>query len=475
MPRTTRLIALLLALTTLSGALAACSQKSATAGLPTQLPTGDATTTTVPLPVDAPPCVQDPNGVGHPAPQGSRPGDLIASSELVGRYAQTEGFPTHARAWRISYVSTGVDEHDLQIVCGMVAAPADGPKEFAGSGRMLAWSHGTSGLQQACLPSLLPEKSLWGKMADGINNVAWGSGTGARNGEAATRLERALQILTTLHGPDSPRLGNALNSLGSAYLRSGRYAEAEALLVRATTMAEAAGGPSHPDVVTPLNNLALSHERQGRYADATVFSFHAVKIVTTAEGGLVTTQDAALANQLQLLRSHGMTREAAHMHHAPDGPWYYEQVALGFNYRQTDVQAALGLSQLGRLQAMHERRIELADRYDTLLADLPLRLPARLADRVSAWHLYAVEVDAARTPVRRLDVFNALRAAQIGVNVHYIPIHTQPYYRALGFQPGDFPAAEQYYAQAVSLPLFPALTAAQQDHVAATLRRALAA
>ena len=212
-----------------------------------------------------------------------------------------------------------------------------------------------------------------------------------------------------------------------------------------------------------------------RYADATVFSFHAVKIVTTAEGGLVTTQDAALANQLQLLRSHGMTREAAHMHHAPDGPWYYEQVALGFNYRQTDVQAALGLSQLGRLQAMHERRIELADRYDTLLADLPLRLPARLADRVSAWHLYAVEVDAARTPVRRLDVFNALRAAQIGVNVHYIPIHTQPYYRALGFQPGDFPAAEQYYAQAVSLPLFPALTAAQQDHVAATLRRALAA
>lgn len=207
MPRTTRLIALLLALTTLSGALAACSQKSATAGLPTQLPTGDATTTTVPLPVDAPPCVQDPNGVGHPAPQGSRPGDLIASSELVGRYAQTEGFPTHARAWRISYVSTGVDEHDLQIVCGMVAAPADGPKEFAGSGRMLAWSHGTSGLQQACLPSLLPEKSLWGKMADGINNVAWGSGTGARNGEAAdgalqTALNRGWVVSATDYQPN---------------------------------------------------------------------------------------------------------------------------------------------------------------------------------------------------------------------------------------------------------------------------------
>lgn len=201
------MIALLVALTTVSGALASCSQKSATAGLPTELPSGDATTTTVALPVDAPPCVQHPNGVGQPAPQGAQPGDLIASYELVGPHAQTEGFPTNARAWRISYVSTGVDEHDLQIVCGMVAAPADGPKEFSGSGRMLAWSHGTSGLQQACLPSLLPEKSLWGKMADGINTVAWGSGFGARNGEPAngalqTALNRGWVVSATDYQPN---------------------------------------------------------------------------------------------------------------------------------------------------------------------------------------------------------------------------------------------------------------------------------
>ena len=212
-----------------------------------------------------------------------------------------------------------------------------------------------------------------------------------------------------------------------------------------------------------------------QYADATVFSCHAVKIVTTAEGGLVTTHSAALAQRLQLLRSHGMTRDAGLMTCEPDGPWYYEQVALGFNYRLTDLQAALGLSQLQRLDALQAARVALADRYDLLLAGLPLRLPVRQADRVSAWHLYAIEIDAQRCDVQRRDVFNALRAAQIGVNVHYIPIHTQPYYRQLGFKQGDFPAAERYYAQTISLPLFPALTHAQQDFVVSTLRQALAA
>jgi UDP-4-amino-4,6-dideoxy-N-acetyl-beta-L-altrosamine transaminase len=212
-----------------------------------------------------------------------------------------------------------------------------------------------------------------------------------------------------------------------------------------------------------------------QYADLSVFSFHAVKIVTTAEGGLVTTQDAGLARRLQLLRSHGMTRDAAEMEHAGDGPWYYEQQLLGYNYRMTDLQAALGLSQLERIEAMHARRVALADRYDGLLAGLPLALPARLADRVSSWHLYAVEVQAgAGVPPRRA-VFEHLRAAGIGVNVHYIPVHLQPYYARLGFRPGDCPAAEAYYAGAISLPLFPALTDAQQDRVAATLRAALQA
>lgn len=207
------------------------------------------------------------------------------------------------------------------------------------------------------------------------------------------------------------------------------------------------------------------------WADLTVFSFHAVKIVTTAEGGVVTTNDDELAESLRHLRSHGITRDTALMQGEPDGPWYYEQIELGYNYRLTDLQAALGSSQLRRLDAMQERRAALADRYDAILADLPLDLPHRSNDRTSAWHLYAVEIRQPGPP--RKNVFEAMRAANIGVNVHYIPIHTQPYYRDLGFKRGDFPASERYYNNAISLPLFPALTDEQQDFVAATLRSAL--
>jgi UDP-4-amino-4,6-dideoxy-N-acetyl-beta-L-altrosamine transaminase len=209
------------------------------------------------------------------------------------------------------------------------------------------------------------------------------------------------------------------------------------------------------------------------FADATVFSFHAVKVMTSAEGGIVTTHDAALAKQLRLLRSHGMTREPADLERGAEGPWVYEQQALGFNYRLTDLQAALGSSQLRRLDAMRAAREALADRYDRLLADLPLRLPPRRPDRRSAWHLYAVELAGASDSPTRAEVFAALREARIGVNVHYIPIHTQPYYRRLGFRAGQFPAAEAYYAHALSLPLFPAMNAAQQDRVVAVLRGAL--
>jgi UDP-4-amino-4,6-dideoxy-N-acetyl-beta-L-altrosamine transaminase len=217
----------------------------------------------------------------------------------------------------------------------------------------------------------------------------------------------------------------------------------------------------------------LGRPAGSQFADLSVFSFHAVKIVTSAEGGMVTTQDADIAKRLRLLRSHGMTRDSAELEGKSEGPWYYEQVALGFNYRLTDLQAALGLSQLGRLAEMHSKRKARAERYDALLSDLPVRLPARLSDRESAWHLYAIELDNQRTQASRLNVFNALRDAQIGVNVHYIPIHTQPYYKRLGFKVGDFPAAEQYYAQAISLPLFPALTDAKQDKVVEVLRVAL--
>jgi dTDP-4-amino-4,6-dideoxygalactose transaminase len=210
------------------------------------------------------------------------------------------------------------------------------------------------------------------------------------------------------------------------------------------------------------------------FADATVFSFHAVKIVTTAEGGIVATRDERLAARLRALRSHGMTRNPLEMERDCEGAWYYEQQSLGFNFRMTEVQAALGLSQLTRLDAMGSRREALAERYDRLLAGLPILRPPRLPDRQSSWHLYVIEVDEARTSRTRADVFQCLRDAGIGVNVHYIPIHTQPFYARLGFKRGDFPASERYYSRAISIPLFPALTEDQQDRIVKVLAGALA-
>jgi UDP-4-amino-4,6-dideoxy-N-acetyl-beta-L-altrosamine transaminase len=210
------------------------------------------------------------------------------------------------------------------------------------------------------------------------------------------------------------------------------------------------------------------------FADATVFSFHAVKIVTTAEGGIVTTPDKQLADRMRALRSHGMTRNPLEMERACEGAWYYEQQSLGFNFRMTEVQAALGLSQLGRLDGMRLRREALAARYDLLVAGLAVLRPPRLPDRQSAWHLYVVEIDETRTPKTRAEVFEHLRNSGIGANVHYIPIHTQPYYARLGFRRGDFPASEHYYSRAISIPLYPALTENQQDRIVDALSGALA-
>lgn len=212
----------------------------------------------------------------------------------------------------------------------------------------------------------------------------------------------------------------------------------------------------------------------GRYSDVTVFSFHPVKIITSAEGGMALTQRADLAQRMALLRSHGITREAAEMEQPPAGPWVYEQVALGFNYRMTELQAALGLSQLQRLAPFLQARHRLAAHYDQALAGLPLTLPWRDTRDHSALHLYVVRVQPA-APLDRAALFARLRECGIGVNVHYIPVHTQPYYRRLGFAPGDFPEAERYHAEALSLPLFASMTDAQQASVVDALHGALAA
>lgn len=212
----------------------------------------------------------------------------------------------------------------------------------------------------------------------------------------------------------------------------------------------------------------------GRYSDVTVFSFHPVKIITTGEGGLALTQDAALAAKMALLRSHGITREAGDMTDAPHGPWYYQQVELGYNYRMTELQAALGLSQLQRLDAYVTRRHALAQRYDRLLAGLPVTTPWQHPDAYSGLHLYVIRLQLDRIRRSHREVFDALRTAGIGVNLHYIPVHTQPYYARMGFAAADFPEAMRYYAEAISLPMFATLTEAQQDMVVGALQKALA-
>jgi UDP-4-amino-4,6-dideoxy-N-acetyl-beta-L-altrosamine transaminase len=211
----------------------------------------------------------------------------------------------------------------------------------------------------------------------------------------------------------------------------------------------------------------------GRYSDITVFSFHPVKIITTAEGGMALTNNAELATRLGLLRSHGITRDPALMTHAMDGPWYYQQVALGFNYRMTDMQAALGVSQMTRLTDYVKRRQEIAQRYNQLLAELPITLPWQHPDNYSAYHLYVIRLQLDRIGATHLHVFEALRAKDIMVNLHYIPVHTQPYYQQMGFKQGDYPEAEQYYREAISIPMHATLTPDEQVFVVNSLREAM--
>ena len=211
----------------------------------------------------------------------------------------------------------------------------------------------------------------------------------------------------------------------------------------------------------------------GRYSDITIFSFHPVKIITSAEGGAAVTNREDLAEKMLLLRSHGITRDEELMSKAADGPWYYQQIELGYNYRMTELQAALGLSQMQRLEAFVIKRHKLASRYDELLQDLPITLPWQHPDSYSARHLYVIRLQLEQINITHLDVFNALRAAGVLVNLHYIPVHMQPYYQKLGFASGQFPKAEQYYKEAISIPLFSAMTEGQQDTVCSTLKTIL--
>ena len=210
-----------------------------------------------------------------------------------------------------------------------------------------------------------------------------------------------------------------------------------------------------------------------KYSAAAVFSFHPVKVVTTGEGGVITTNDERVAEEIRLLRSHGITRDRSRFQQTDDGGWYYELQQLGYNYRLTDLQAALGCSQLARLDRFIDRRNQLARAYQEQLQDLPLVLPKLSTVNTSAFHLYVVRVDQAKTRVTRRDLYDSLLQHGIGANVHFIPVHLQPYYRRQGFARGDFPNAELYYDTALTLPLFPELSEDQQRFITTSIRRAL--
>lgn len=211
----------------------------------------------------------------------------------------------------------------------------------------------------------------------------------------------------------------------------------------------------------------------GRYSDITVFSFHPVKIITTAEGGMAVTNNDELANRITLLRSHGITRDPVEMTHEADGPWYYQQIELGYNYRMTELQAALGLSQLERLDQYVARRHRLAERYDRALAGLPVVTPWQHPDSYSGRHLYVIRLKLDEIDKTHLQVFEGLREQGIGVNLHYIPVYTQPYFQRMGFSKDDFPESERYYSEAISLPMFPNMTSEQEIWVVSSIERVL--
>jgi UDP-4-amino-4,6-dideoxy-N-acetyl-beta-L-altrosamine transaminase len=211
-----------------------------------------------------------------------------------------------------------------------------------------------------------------------------------------------------------------------------------------------------------------------RYSDITVFSFHPVKIITTGEGGMALTNDSELARKMNLFRSHGITRDPQMMTQEPDGPWYYQQIDLGFNYRMTDIQAALGISQMERLDNYVSRRHELANRYRSMLADMPVKTLVQHPDSRSAYHLFVIRLKLEKIKHTHRGVFESMREKKIGVNLHYIPVHTQPYYQRMGFDLGDFPESERYYDEAISLPMYASLTDSEQDQVVEALKKSLA-
>lgn len=345
---------------------------------------------------------------------------------------------------------------------------------YCGAAHGVAVASGTAALHLACLAlGLGPGDRLWTSPISFVASANCGLSCGAEvdfvDIDPATRNLSVPALEAKL--ADAARTGRLPKVLVPVHFagRSCAMAAIGALARRhgvrvVEDACHALGGRDHGDPVGAC-----------RHSDAAVFSFHPVKSITTGEGGMIVTNHAALAGRAARLRNHGITRDPAEMAEPAPGPWYYEQRELGLHARMTDLQAALGLSQLTRLDAAIARRAALAGRYDRALAALPLIRPTPAPGVDSAHHLYVVEVEEDAIGRTRGEVFAALRDRGIGVNVHYIPIHLQPVYRARGFGPGACPAAEAYYRRALTLPLYPGLGDDEQDQVIAALAAVCAA
>lgn len=340
-------------------------------------------------------------------------------------------------------------------------------KQATGAGHALAVNSATSALHIACMAlDLGPGDILWTVPNTFVASANVGLYCGADvdfvDIDPATYcmcpVALAAKLETAAAQGKLPKVLIPVHFAGQSADMAAISALARAHDIRVIEDASHAIGASY--LGAPVGNCA--------HSDICVFSFHPVKIITTAEGGVATTNDPDLASKMDLARSHGVTRDPALMQNDSTGGWYYEQISLGYNYRMTEMQAALGASQMHRLAEFVTRRNALATRYNSLLSDLPVTLPQQNPDAYSAFHLYPVQVQ------NRAAAFAHLRDNGIGVNVHYIPVHTQPYWQARGFKQGDFPNAETYYNHAISIPLYAGLSDQDQDRVAQVLADATA-
>ncbi|GMQ47872.1 UDP-4-amino-4,6-dideoxy-N-acetyl-beta-L-altrosami ne transaminase [Vibrio sp. 10N] len=383
----------------------------------------------------------------------------------------------------IPYGKQDIDQQDIDSVLEVLKSDflTQGPKvpefekaltEHTGAKYALAMNSATSALHVACLALGLGEGDwLWTSPVTFVASANCGLYCGAKvdfvDIDPATynmcpkKLEQKLiaakangtlpKVVVPVHLCGQPCDMQAISALAKEY---GFKVIEDA--------SHAIGGRYHDE---PIGNCA--------YSDITVFSFHPVKIVTTAEGGAAVTNNKALADKMALLRSHGITRDSEQMVGESHGGWYYQQIDLGFNYRMTELQAALGVTQMKRLNEFVAARHRLAERYYEKLAHLPVTLPYQLENTYSGLHLYVIRLKLDDIRLSHREVFDALRDNGIGVNLHYIPVHTQPYYQAKGHRTGDYPDSEQYYQEAISLPMFHAMTQQQQDEVVEVLSKIL--